>query len=116
MNLKMLSKLMGVIIPAIIMARYPFIQNLTVTSVSYESGYVVISGTMRVQFTGQAWTDFGYKDGNFYWFNEWWQEQVGETHGAFKLVSIRWAFIEHTGTYDKLGFVITLEPKAHVVT
>jgi len=39
-----------------------------------------------------------------------------ERHGPFKLVSIMWILIEHTETYDELGFVIKLEPKAHVIT
>jgi len=108
----MLSRLLFVVIPAIIMARYPFIQNLAVTSLNYENGYLIFSGVMDVYFTDEAWAEFGYKNGNFYWFNQWWQDQVGNRYGPFKLVSITWKIIEHTETYDKLGFVIVLEPKA----
>jgi len=36
---------------------------------------------MDVLFTDEAWAEFGYKDGNFCWFNEWWQNQTGNTYG-----------------------------------
>lgn len=114
MNMKILSKLLLLVFPAIIMARYPFIQNLSVASLNYEGGYLVISGTMDVYFTDQAWAEFGYKDSNFYWFNEWWQDQIGNRYGPFKLVSITWDIIVHTETYDRLAFVVVLEPKAHI--
>lgn len=116
MNLKMLSKMLYMIIPAIIMARYPFIQNFTATSLTYENGYLIVSGTLDVYFREQAWNDFGYKKGNFDWFNEWWQNQVGNRYGPFTLVSINWNLIEETETHDKLSFLIVLEPRAHIGT
>jgi len=112
MNLKMLSKLMGVIIPAIIMARYPFIQNLTVTSFNYKNGQLIVTGTMDVYFTDQAWEQFGYKDGNFYWFNEWWQEHEGNLRfGAIRLVDVEWTLLEPHETYNKLAFTAVVERK-----
>lgn len=116
MNMKMLLKLLYVIIPAIVMARYPFIQNLNPTSLNYENGYLIINGTMDVQFTDQAWTEFGYKDGNFNCFNTWWQDQIGNTYGPFKLVSITWTLLEHTENYDKLSFQVVLQPLASIRT
>lgn len=114
MNMKMLSKLLYVIIPAVIMSQYPFIKNLAFTSLQYESGYLIINGTMDVQFTDQAWTEFGYKKDNFYWFDAYWQEQIGNRYGPFELVAITWTLIEHTETFDRLSFQIVLEPRAHV--
>lgn len=112
MNAKMVSRLLLAVIPAIIMARYPFIQNLTVTSYNYESGQLTVTGTMDVYFTDQAWEQFGYKDDNFYWFNEWWQEQEGNLwFGAIKLVDIEWTLLEQHETYDKLAFTAVVELK-----
>lgn len=108
MKTRMLIKFLCVIIPVIIAARFPFIQNFNVTSANYKGGYLIVTGTMNVLFTDEAWAKFGYKDGNFYWFNEWWQNQIGSTYGPFKLVSITWVLIEHTETHDKLGFEIVL--------
>ncbi len=114
MNMKMLSKLALVIIPAIIMARYPFIQDLGVTDLSFDGEYLHVYGTVKVQLTEEAWTEFGYKDGNFHWFNEWWQEQVGNKYGPFTLISIEWTVLERTETYHKLSFNVVLEPKARI--
>ena len=101
-----------VIIPTIITTQFPFIQNFTVTSFNYAHArhrhYLVITGTMDVLFTDEAREKFGYEDGNFYWFNEWWQNQVGAKYGPFRLVSITWTLIEHTETQDTLGFEVVL--------
>lgn len=116
MNMKMLSKLALVIIPAIIMVRYPFIQDLSVPGLSFDGKSLQVSGTFKVQLTEEAWTEFGYQDGNFHWFNEWWQEQVGNRYGPFTLISVEWTVLERTETHHKLGFTIVLEPKAHIQT
>lgn len=116
MNMKMLSKLSVVIIPAIIMVRYSFIQDLSVTGLSFDGKYLHVSGMFKVQLTEEAWTEFGYQDGDFYWFNEWWQEQVGNRYRHFALMSIEWTVLEHTETHHKLGFTLILEPKAYIQT
>lgn len=117
-----LTKVLFIVIPLVIMLRFPFIQDLTVTSVTYENGKFVITGTIKVLLSDEAWAQFGYKDGNFYWFNEWWQtEAPGMTKGPFRLVSVTWTLIEHTEAYDRLGFTLVLErrcahsKKAHVL-
>lgn len=107
-----LTKVLFIVIPLVIMLRFPFIQDLTVTSVTYENGKFVITGTIKVLLSDEAWAQFGYKDGNFYWFNEWWQtEAPGMTKGPFRLVSMTWILIEHTEVYDELSFTIVLERK-----
>jgi hypothetical protein len=111
MNHRLLTALIFLVVPAIIMARYPFIRNLTVTSVNYTKGCVIVTGTMDVLFTKQAWTEFGYKNGNFYWFNLYWQHQVGKTFWHCKLVAIHWTLVKHTPKYDKLAFIIVLKPQ-----
>lgn len=116
MNMKMLSKLAFAIIPAIVMAKYPFIQNLSVTSLSFDGEYLHVSGEVKVQLTEEAWTDFGYKGDNFYWFDKWWQEQVGNKYGPFTLSSIEWTVLERTETYHRLKFTIVLEPNARIRT
>jgi hypothetical protein len=105
-----LMKVLLVVMPMVIMLRYSFIQDLTVTPVTYQNGQFIITGTMKVLFTDEAWSQFGYKDGNFEWFNEWWQtEAPGMTMGPFRLVSMTWILIEHTETYDRLEFILVLE-------
>jgi hypothetical protein len=105
-----LMKVLLIVIPMVIMLRYPFIQDLTVTSVTPQNGQIIITGTVKVLLTDEAWTQFGYKDGNFEWFNEWWQtEAPGMTKGPFRLVSMTWILNEHTETYDELRFTLVLE-------
>jgi hypothetical protein len=105
-----LMKVLSIVIPMVIMLRYPFIQDLTVTRVTYQNDQIVITGTMKVLLTDEAWTQFGYKDGNFEWFNEWWQtEAPGMIKGPFRLVSMTWILIQHTEAYDELGFTLVLE-------
>lgn len=100
------------VVPMVIMLRYSFIKDFEVASVSHSGGQVVVSGTLRVLFTDEAWTEFGYKDGNFYWFNKWWQEEApGMTYARLRLVSAEWVLIEHTETYDVLGFTMVWELK-----
>ena len=112
MNLKMLPKMIYIIVPAIIMSRYSFVQNLTVTSFNYADGQLIVNGTMDVYFSDQAWEQFGYKDGNFGYFNQWWEDNEGNLRfGAIKLVDITWTLLEEHETYDKLGFTAVLERK-----
>jgi hypothetical protein len=108
MKAAMIPKFLFVIIPIIIAARFPFLQNFTVTSYNYDGRYLIVTGTVDVALTEKAWTEFGYKGGNFYYFNEWWQNQAGNKFGPFQLVSITWTLLEHTNTYDKLAFELVL--------
>ena len=110
MKTVVLMKVLLIVIPVVIMLRYSFIQDLTVTSVTCQNGQIVITGTMKVLLTDEAWTQFGYKDGNFEWFNGWWQtEAPGMTRGPFRLVLMTWTLINHTEAYDELGFTLVLE-------
>jgi hypothetical protein len=110
MKARLLVKLLSLIVPIIIASRFPFLQNLTVTSYTFAGDCLVVTGTVEVVLTEEAWTKFGYRDGNFYWFNEWWQQQGGMAYGPVRLVSIEWTLLEHTESYDRLGFeaVLTL--------
>jgi hypothetical protein len=105
-------KVLLIVAPMVVMLRYPFIKDAAVTSVSLHGGQIIVSGTVRVLFTDEAWTEFGYKDGNFDWFSKWWQEEApGLTHARLRLVSAEWVIIEHTEAYDVLGFTMVLELK-----
>jgi hypothetical protein len=110
LKVRVIVKFLTVIIPVIFAARFPFLQNFEATSYSFLGNYLVVTGTVEVPFTEAAWTEFGYRDGNFYWFNEWWQQQAGTVYGPVRLVSITWTLLEHTESYDRLGFeaVLTL--------
>jgi hypothetical protein len=106
-----LAMMMSLVAPisAAIMQQYPFIRGLQVSYVGFQNGNIVVYGTMRVYFTPLAWTEFGYKAGNFYWFNLWWQTKaLGMPVGCFKLVSMKWTLVEHTENYDVLNFVMVL--------
>jgi len=107
-----LMKVALVVMPMVIMLRYPFVQDLTVDSVSYQSGRFVVVGTLKVVFTDDAWIEFGYKDGNFFWFDKWWRDEApGTAFGPFRLVSMSWTLLEHAETYDRLAFVMVLEKR-----
>ena len=107
-----LLRVLFIVVPMVVMLRYSFIKDFEVTSVDYHGGQITVSGTVRVLFTDEAWTEFGYKDGNFYWFNKWWQEEAhGMIYARFRLVSAEWVLIEHTDAYDVLGFTMVWELK-----
>ena len=104
-----------VVVPVIIMNQYPFIKDMTINSANVDpaTGYITVQGTTKVMFTNDAWTQFGYKNENFYWFNKWWQEESpGTTQGPFKIISATWTLTEHAENYDRLEFTIVLA-KAH---
>lgn len=109
-----LMKMVMVVVPMVIMLRYPFVRDLVVTAADYQGGQVIVTGTLTVQLTDQAWSEFGYKDGNFEWFAKWWQDEApGVDVGPFRIVSVTWTLVEHTATYDKLAFVAVLEVRAN---
>ena len=112
MKARLLFKFLTVIIPIIIAARFPFLQNLTVTSYAFAGDCLVVTGTLEVALTEEAWTEFGYRDGNFPWFDAWWEQQEGNVYGPVRLISIEWTLLEHTESYDRLGFeaVLTMRP------
>jgi hypothetical protein len=102
------------LILSMVMATYPFIKDLRLTSFSMNGNTVTVSGTMDVHFTPQAWNDFGYKPNNFYYFNAWWQAEVGKViyqSGRTEVIlkSVTWTVLEHTATYDRLSFKFTVE-------
>ena len=106
MKKALLLHLIAVMLPAVIMSLYPNIHNLTITDIKLLSnGQVQIAGTLEIDFT----KPYIYKGGNFYWFNLWWQSQVGRSFGKVHLVSVEWTLLESTPTYDKLSFTIILE-------
>lgn len=108
-----------VVIPMVIMNRYPFIKDMNINSANVDptTGYITVQGTMKVTFTNDAWTQFGYKNDNFYWFNKWWQEDApGTTYGPFKIISATWTLTEHAENYDKLEFTITLAKTHGAIT
>ena len=104
MKFRVIVKLLMIVFPMIIAARFPFLQNFEVTSYSLVGDHLVVTGTVEVPFTDQAWEEFGYRDGNFPWFDAWWEQQEGNMYGPVRLISIEWTLLEHTESYDRLGF------------
>jgi hypothetical protein len=91
--------------PSIIMAQYSFIQDMKIVSVTTDGKYTVVSGTMKVYFCDEAWEEFGYKSGNFYWFQKWWNDNEPFKYGVVEIDKVSWTLLEHTASYDELAFV-----------
>jgi hypothetical protein len=99
----------GILIPivvSLILMQYPYVHNPVVTQMYMaDRNILVIKGTLEIDFTHPEI----YHKGNFYWFNDWWQQQVGKTYGPYRLVAITWTLLEEGETSDKLGFELRLK-------
>jgi hypothetical protein len=76
---------------------------------------VTVVGSVDIKYKNpQAWTEFGYKDGNFYYFEQYWQNQIGKTFSyagiTATLVFISIELDKHTPSYDHLLFTVKLQP------
>ena len=73
----------------------------------------LLASSVNIQFTKKAWGEFGYKEGNLFFFNQWWQEQEGKTLSykgvTVKLKSIEWNLVEHFNDHDHLTFRMQLQ-------
>jgi len=94
-------------------ATYPFSRNIHATPVAINGDTITVKGTMDVYFTQQAWCEFGYKKGNFQYFDEWWHQQIGQTYRYMgvhvKLVYIDWTLLQHYYDHDHLGFTLKVK-------
>ncbi len=93
----------------------PYAKNLNVHFDGFSDGVYTFSGSVDIHYKNpQAWTDFGYKEGNFYFFNQYWQSQVGNTFTfagvTAKLVGITIVLAGHTQSSDHLVFTVKLQP------
>jgi hypothetical protein len=92
----------------------PYAKNLDLHVGSIEGNTVTIIGSVDIHYKNpQAWRDFGYKDGNFQYFYQYWQDQEGKTFTyagiSAKLLDITIVLAEHTPSKDHLEFTIVLE-------
>ncbi len=94
--------------------KFPFAKDLNVSITSINGNVVTLDGSVKIHYKNpQAWTDFGYKDNNFYFFNQYWISQEGKTFTSngisVKLLNIDITLAQHTPSYDKLVFKITVQ-------
>jgi hypothetical protein len=93
------------VIPQLVMMTYPSVQNIKITSVTYSKGCIVISGTLNMYYNSTIYPNV---PNEFFYFNQYWQKQVGRSYYGVTLVAINWTLLQHTPTHDKLSFTITL--------
>jgi hypothetical protein len=96
------------LISAAIMAIYPNVRGLTLSNVTFDKGCIVVTGQVQMWFT-DAKGDYPRVPNEFYYFNAWWQNQIGRSYCGFTLVSIQWTLLQETQNYDLLGFTATLD-------
>ncbi len=95
--------------------RAPYAKNLNAHFDGVNNGVYSFSGSVDIIYRNpQAWRDFGYKDGNFYFFNQYWENQVGNTFTfagvSAKLVDISITLDGHFQSHDHLLFTVKLQP------
>jgi hypothetical protein len=94
-------------------AAFPFFKHINATPVAIQGDTVTIKGTVDVYFSCQAWREFGYKNGNFPYFDHWWHQQIGNTYWYMgvhaKLVYIDWTLLQHYPDHDHLGYVMKIK-------
>jgi len=92
----------------------PYARNLDLKVDSIEGNIVTVVGSVDILYKNpRAWRDFGYKDGNFNYFYQYWQDQEGKTFRyagvTAKLLDITIVLAKHTLSEDNLYFKIVLE-------
>lgn len=95
--------------------RVPYAKSLVLHIDDVSNGMVTVSGSVDIKYKNpKAWTEFGYKDGNFYYFSKYWEDQVGNEFSyagiTVRLEGININLDQHTQSYDHLTFTILLRP------
>ncbi len=92
----------------------PYAKNLDVHLASWNGNTLTFTGSVDIHYKNpQAWSDFGYKDGNFQYFYAYWQQQEGKTFSyagvTVKLIDVTITLTQHTPSYDHLIFSVQLQ-------
>lgn len=89
---------------------YPYVKNVRASPVAVQGSTVTIKGTVDIYFTDRAWEEIGYKSGNFYHFDKYWQSQEGHRFSymgvTVRLEHIDWTLVRHYQDHDRLSFVL----------
>ena len=98
----------------IVNVKAPYAKNFGVHLASWDGNILTFTGSVDIQYKNpQAWSDIGYKDGNFKYFYEYWQNQEGKTFSYagvnVKLIDVAMTLSQHTQTFDHLQFTIKLQ-------
>jgi len=93
--------------------KVPYAKNLEITGVNWDGDTVHVTGSVDIEFKNhKAWTEFGYKDGNFQYFHDYWVTQATEKalfsyNGVtVRLLEMDWTLAQHYKNYDHLLFTI----------
>ena len=105
MKTLIISKVLVMVAIGILMSQYPCIKNIKVESVEIYGGRVHITGVLTLDYS-QPKT---YHEGNFYYFDSWWQTQEGSVYNGFRIVSVDWTLLKETPSQSKLRFNLVLE-------
>jgi hypothetical protein len=92
----------------------PYAKNLSLHVDKVDGNIITVSGSVDILYKNpQAWKEFGYKDGNFNYFYQYWQNQEQKTFTYAgvdaKLIDITIVLAGHTQSKDHLEFTIVLQ-------
>jgi hypothetical protein len=92
---------------------YPYVKNIKAAPVAIQGSTVTIKGSVDIYFTDRAWEEIGYKRGNFYHFDKYWQSQEGHKYSylgyTVTLVHMDWTLVKHYRDHDRLSFVMKVK-------
>ncbi len=92
---------------------YPYVKHIKASPVAIQGSTVTIKGTVDIYFTDRAWQEIGYKHGNFYYFDRYWQSQEGHRFSYMgvnvMLEHIDWTLVRHYQDHDRLSFVLRVK-------
>ena len=97
--------------------KVPYAKNLVITSVSFPaSDTVLVTGSVDIDFKDhKAWKEFGYKDGNFQYFRDYWVAQAtakalfSYNGVTVRLLDIDWTQTQLDKNHDRLTFMIKVQ-------
>lgn len=98
----------------IVNLKAPYAKNFEVRLSSWEGNILTFTGSIDIYYKyPQAWRDIGYKDGNFKYFYQYWQDQEGNTfryaNVNVRLVDVFMDLTKHTASYDHIRFTIKIQ-------
>jgi hypothetical protein len=101
----------------VVHVKAPYAKNLEVRLTSWDGNTLTFTGSVDINYkNSQAWTDIGYKEGNFKYFYQYWQNQEGKTF-SYSGVNVKLIDITMVPTYnlalgyDHIHFTIKLQQK-----
>jgi hypothetical protein len=99
----------------IVHVKAPYAKNLEVHLASWDGNVLTFAGSVDINYKNpQAWTDIGYKEGNFQYFYQYWQNQEGKTFSYsgvnVKLIDVNMGMTHNPNhATDHIQFTIKLQ-------